>query len=73
MQRHGLQVIDVSGLHAKGIVIDNAWTAICTGNLNPYSLAGSKPTDHVELAVVDASGSGCLGHARQRLIDIAVS
>lgn len=73
MLRRGLRVIDVPGLHAKGIVIDDAWTALFTGNLNPFSLAGSKPTDHVELAVVDATRSGCLAQARQRLLSIAAS
>lgn len=73
MRRRGMRVIDVSGLHAKGIVIDGAWTAICTGNLNPFSLAGSKPTDHVELAVVDASNTDCVARARRRLISIAAS
>jgi len=73
MQGRGMRVIDVPGLHAKGIVIDDAWTAIFTGNLNPFSLAGAKPTDHVELAVVDASGCGHLAQARQRLLSIAAS
>jgi phosphatidylserine/phosphatidylglycerophosphate/cardiolipin synthase-like enzyme len=67
MQGRGMRVIDVPGLHAKGIVIDDAWTAIFTGNLNPFSLAGSKPTDHIELAVVDTSGSGCLAPARDAI------
>ena len=73
MLGRGMRVVNVPGLHAKGIVIDNAWTAIFTGNLNPFSLAGSKPTDHVELAVMDGSSSGCLAQARQRLISIAAS
>lgn len=70
MRGRGMQVVDVPGLHAKGIVIDDALTAIFTGNLNPFSLAGSKPTDHIELAVLDASGCGHLAQARQRLISI---
>ena len=73
MQGLGMRVIDIPGLHAKGFVIDDAWTAIFTGNLNPFSLAGSKPTDHVELAVVDATRSGHLAQARQRLLSIAAS
>ena len=73
LRGHGMRVIDVPGLHAKGIVIDDAWTAILTGNLNPFSLAGSKPTDHVELAVLDESGTGPLGQARQRLSSMATS
>ena len=64
LQRLGMQVIDVPGLHAKGIVVDDAWTALFTGNLNPFSLAGSKTTDHVELAVVDSSGTGGLAASR---------
>lgn len=73
MRRRGMRILDVPGLHTKGIVIDDAWTAIFTGNLNPFSLAGTKPTDHVELAVVDASGCGHLDQARQRLLSIAAS
>jgi len=73
MQGLGMRVIDIPGLHAKGVVIDDAWTALFTGNLNPFSLAGSTPTDHVELAVVDASGSEHLAQARQRLLSIAAS
>jgi phosphatidylserine/phosphatidylglycerophosphate/cardiolipin synthase-like enzyme len=73
MLRCGLRVIDVPGLHAKGIVIDDAWTALFTGNLNPFSLAGSTPTDHVELGVVDATGSGHLAQARHRLFSVAES
>ncbi len=73
MRGRGIQAVDIPGLHAKGIVIDDALTAIFTGNLNPFSLAGSKPTDHVELAVLDASGCGHLAQARQRLLSIAAS
>jgi phosphatidylserine/phosphatidylglycerophosphate/cardiolipin synthase-like enzyme len=73
MLRRGLRAIDIPGLHAKGIVIDDAWTALFTGNLNPFSFAGFKTTDHVELAVVDASGSEHLAQARQRLLSIAAS
>ena len=67
----GMRIVGVPGLHAKGIVIDDAWTAICTGNLNPFSLAGAKPTDHVELAVLDPLGAGCLAAARHQFKRIA--
>jgi len=73
MLRRGLRIMDVPGLHAKGIVVDDTWTALFTGNLNPFSLAGSKPTDHLELAVVDPTGSRHLAQARRRLISIAAS
>jgi len=73
MRGRGMRVVDVPGLHAKGILIDDTWTAIFTGNLNPFSLAGAKPTDHVELAVVAASECGHLAQARRRLISIAAS
>jgi phosphatidylserine/phosphatidylglycerophosphate/cardiolipin synthase-like enzyme len=71
MQGLGMRVVGVPGLHAKGIVIDDAWTAILTGNLNPFSLAGSKPTNHVELAVLDPLGAGCLAAARHQFKRIA--
>jgi len=71
LQRRGIQVIDVPGLHAKGIVVDDAWTALFTGNLNPFSLAGSKTTDHVELAVVDSSGASGLAASRAFLNAVA--
>jgi phosphatidylserine/phosphatidylglycerophosphate/cardiolipin synthase-like enzyme len=70
MQGLGMRVIDLPGLHAKGIVIDDAWTAIFTGNLNPFSLVGSKSTDHVELAVVDSEGNAHLDRSRSRLLEV---
>lgn len=70
MQGLGMRVIDIPGLHAKGVVIDDAWTAIFTGNLNPFSLAGSQPTDHVELAVVDSAGNAHLNRSRSRLLEV---
>jgi phosphatidylserine/phosphatidylglycerophosphate/cardiolipin synthase-like enzyme len=71
MRQRGLRVIDVPLLHAKGVVIDDGWTAILTGNLNPFSLAGSQLTDHIELAVIDPSGRGALAVARDRLVALA--
>lgn len=67
----GMRIVNVPALHAKGIVVDDAWTSIFTGNLNPFSLAGSKPTDHIELAVIDASGLGPLNLARRQLMALA--
>lgn len=67
----GMRIVNVPALHAKGVVVDDAWTSIFTGNLNPFSLAGSKATDHIELAVIDTFGVGPLAPARQQLMALA--
>lgn len=44
----GLQIRTMPGLHAKGIVIDDKFCGLYSGNLNPYSLGGALETGHIE-------------------------
>lgn len=47
---HGLKIIEISRLHAKGVFVDDEIGLMMSANLNPYSL-GDLETSHVEVAV----------------------
>ena len=50
LMAHGMKIIEVPHLHAKGVFIDGEIGLMMSANLNPYSL-GDLETSHVEIAV----------------------
>jgi len=55
--RAGMELYGVSGLHAKGLVVDDSWVAIQSSNFNPYSLDASREVCNVEIMVCDTCKS----------------
>lgn len=50
LMAHGVKVVEVPHLHAKGVFVDGNIGMMMSANLNPYSL-GDLETSHVEIAV----------------------
>lgn len=50
LMAHGLKIVEIPHLHAKGLFVDDEIGLMMSANLNPYSL-GDLETSHVEIAV----------------------
>lgn len=50
LMAHGLKIVEIPHLHAKGVFVDDEIGLMMSANLNPYSL-GDLETSHVEMAV----------------------
>ena len=50
LMAHGLKIVEIPHLHAKGLFVDDEIGLMMSANLNPYSL-GDLKTSHVEIAV----------------------
>jgi phosphatidylserine/phosphatidylglycerophosphate/cardiolipin synthase-like enzyme len=50
LMAHGLKIVEIPRLHAKGVFVDDEIGLMMSANLNPYSL-GDLETSHVEMAV----------------------
>ena len=55
--RRGMRLVGVTGLHAKGILSDEAVCGLMTANFNAYSLDSFVDTAHVECGIFGAAGS----------------
>lgn len=50
----GLRLFGVTGLHAKGILVDATACGIFSANVNPYSLDSSLPSAHIEAGLFES-------------------
>lgn len=50
--RNGMVLTGITGLHAKGFLIDGTWCGIHSANFNPYSLDAGRNESNVEMMVV---------------------
>lgn len=65
LMEQGLQVFGVTGLHAKGFLVDGVHCGMMSANFNPYSmnpeiLKEGKPTANIEMAIAGRSDSELL-------------
>jgi phosphatidylserine/phosphatidylglycerophosphate/cardiolipin synthase-like enzyme len=72
----GMELVGVSGLHAKGFVVDEKWCGLHSANFNPYSLCPDRVENHVavanvELGVCGPSVRGLLSNATEFLLQLA--
>jgi len=51
LQDEGLELTTRIGLHAKGLLVDDAFCGIFSANINPYSLDPTLPTAHMEIGL----------------------
>jgi len=52
----GMKIIEVSHLHAKGVIVDNSVALAMSANFNPFSL-GCTPTSHIECGLLALDGA----------------
>lgn len=53
--KHGMELRGITGLHAKGILIDKQFCGILSANFNPYSLNGQRTEANWETAIVGSA------------------
>lgn len=53
--KHGMELRGITGLHAKGILIDKQFCGILSANFNPYSLNGQRTEANLETAIVGSA------------------
>jgi phosphatidylserine/phosphatidylglycerophosphate/cardiolipin synthase-like enzyme len=51
----GMELLGVSGLHAKGFLVDDSWCGIQSANFNPYSLDYRRNESNIEIAIIGRS------------------
>lgn len=58
--RSGMELTGITGLHAKGFLVDGDWCGIQSANFNPFSLDATRPECNVEMLLI--------GHATSPLL-----
>jgi len=57
---NGLRLLGMTGMHAKGMLVDNSYCAIFSGNFNPFSLDSDVDSANVEIGLCDFEKEGLL-------------
>jgi phosphatidylserine/phosphatidylglycerophosphate/cardiolipin synthase-like enzyme len=58
--RSGLRLLGVTGLHAKGILVDDRWCGVGSANFNPFSLDSDLESANVECGIIGDAAAAAL-------------